>query len=192
MESSDYQNRFKNETALLATEPSLNGHEEAVVTTASPLVAYVDVERGMFVTSRGNEIELSGKPISSFMLERFVNEDKPRIPMKEVVLLGKHKQMEATPNDPAYLALLAEWEARQNIAVMIYLFTVGVKGKPSDEFIEEYRVLFPDAKDTLMKYLWVCSQMPDDDANLLREAIMGKTLPTTEGLNEAANFTESK
>lgn len=173
--------------------PSVNGHETAPdVGAVSAKEAHVDTARGVFVNSRGEDIELSGKRVSSLMLERFINEGKPRIPMKEVLVLGKHKQMEANPNDPGYLALLAEWEGNQRINQLIYLFTLGVKGKPDDEFVADQLAFFPDASDVTLKYLWVCSMVPDEDIQLLAEAIIGKMLPTTKGLDEAANFTESK
>lgn len=172
-------------------EPSLNGHEAASESDAAAETgAHVDVARGVFVNSRGEDIPLSGKRVNALMLERFINEGKPRIPMKEVTILGKHKQMEATPNDPGYLALLAEWEGNQRINQLIYVFTLGVKGKPDDEFVADQRTFFPDASDVTLKYLWVCSMVPDEDIQKLAEAIIGKTLPTTKGLDEAANFTE--
>jgi hypothetical protein len=177
---------------LETTEPSLNGHEVAPDQGATPVGAHVDAARGVFVTSKGNEIELSGKRISSLMLERLTNEGKPRIPMKEVLILGKHKQMEATPNDPGYLALLAEWQSDQNIKTMIYVFNIGAKGKPDPEFVEEQRAFFSDASDSTMKYLWVSSQLPDEDIDKFTEAIIGQTLPTAKGLDGAASFTESK
>lgn len=176
-------------SSLLETEaPSLNGHEAAAEPAAST-TAHVDIERGVFVTSRGNELELSGKRVSSLMLERLVNEGKPRIPMKEVLILGKHKQMEATPNDPGYLALVAQWESDQRISILIYVFTIGVKGTPDEEFIEEQRAFFPDASDTMMKYLYVTSLLPDEDIDKLAEAIIGQGSPTAKGIDEAANFT---
>ncbi|MBA3867785.1 MAG: hypothetical protein H0X30_01375 [Anaerolineae bacterium] len=174
---------------LEMTQPSSNGHEVVPDQGATPQVAHIDVDRGVFVTSRGEDIELSGKRISSLMLERLVNEGKPRIPMKEVLILGKHKQMEAAPNDPGYLAMLAEWESNQKIATLIYVFTIGVKGKPDAEFVEEQRAFFPDASDVMMKYLYVCSLVPDEDIDKLTEAIMGQFLPTAKGIEEAGKFT---
>lgn len=180
-------------SALVEVEASLNGHEEEA--GASPAstahAAHVDIQRGVFVTSRGNEIELSGKHVSALMLERLVNEGKPKIPMKEVLILGKHKQMEANANDPSYLALLAEWQTSQKISTLIYVFTIGVKGNPDAEFIDDQASFFPNANATDMKYLWVCSQLPDEDIDKLAEAIIGQGSPTAKGLDEAANFTPS-
>lgn len=168
------------------TEPT----PEAVEVKTS--TAFVDAEKGEFVTSRGNRVALSGKQITSLMLERIINEGKPKIPMAEVLILGKHKQMEARPNDPGYLALLEEWKADQNIRAMRYTFVVGTKGKPPDDFVEEQRQFFEDATDTEIKYLWVTSLIPDIDIDKFSEAILGQTLTTTKGLEEAANFSASK
>lgn len=175
---------------LEKSEPSLNGHEAVSEKDAAPVGARVDAARGVFISSRGDEIELSGKRVSSLMLERLLNQGKPRIPTKEVLVLGKYKQIEAVPNDPGYLALLAEWESNQRIDSLIYLFTLGIKGKPDAEFIEDQKAFFPDASDTLLKYLWTCSMLPDEDIDKLAEAIIGQSLPTAKGLDGAASFTE--
>lgn len=165
--------------------------EPEPIATSTPL-AHLDAERGVFITSRGDEIELSGQKLSSLMLERVTSEGKPKIPRVEITLLGKHKELQANPNDPGYLALLKEWEGEQNIRVMRYLFVVGVKGKPSQEFVDEQKQFFPDATDLDLKYLWVASLVPDGDIDSFTEAVMGQSMTTTKGLEGAANFSESK
>ena len=162
---------------------------EPIATT--PL-AHVDTERGVFITSRGDEIPLSGKKISSLILERITNEGKPKIPLQEVTLLGKHKELQANPNDPGYLELKKEWEADQNVKVMRYTFTVGAKGQPPPEFVEEQRSFFPSASESEMKYLWVASLLPDEDIGLFTETVIGQNMTTAKGLEEAANFSASK
>jgi hypothetical protein len=142
----------------------------------------------VFITSRGNEVELSGKPVNKLLLERITNEGKPRIPRKEVLLLGKHREIQANANDPDYLALLAEWDAERNIKIARYLIGVGVKGQPPQEFIDEQRQIIPDATDADMKYFWVGSLLPDDDFNALIDAIIGQNTTTAKGLEEAGNF----
>lgn len=176
--------------AILTQEPPKEPKPEAVELETS--TAYVDAEKGEFVTSRGNRIALSGKQISSLTLERIINEGKPKIPMAEVLILGKHKQMEARPNDPGYLALLKEWSEDQNIKVMRYTFSVGAKGKPPEDFVEEHRQFFPNATDAEIKYLWVTSMLPDIDIEKFSEAILGQTMATVKGLEEAANFSASR
>lgn len=168
---------------------SENGHNEAAASEPAALgsTARIDAARKMFITSRGNEIELSGKRISSLMLERLANKGKPQIPMKEVVLLGKHKQLEANSNDPGYLALLEEWNAEGKIESLVYIFSIGVKGQPPPEFIDEQREFFPEANATMMKYLWICSQLPDEDIGALSEVILGQSLPTEKGLAQSAD-----
>jgi len=150
----------------------------------------VDAERGVFLTSIHTEVQLSGQKISSLMLERIVNEGKPKIPMIEVTLLGKHKQIQANPNDPGYVALLQEWQGEQNIRVMRYMFCVGVKGQPPQEFVDTHRLFLPDATDLDLKYLWVTSLVPDDDIDSFTAAILGQSITTQKGLEEAANFSE--
>lgn len=154
--------------------------------------AHLDAEKGVFVTSTHNEIALSGKGISALMLERITNEGKPKIPRQEVTLLGKHKELHANPNDPGYLALLAEWQDDQNIRVMRYMFNVGVAGVAPEDFADEQRQFFPNATDADLKYLWVASMLPDADIDKFTEAIMGRGLTTVKGLEEAANFSASE
>lgn len=155
----------------------------------------LDIQRGVFVTSRGDEIELSGKAITSLMLERVQSQGKPRIPKVEVTLLAgtKHeqKQVQLNDKDPAYLAELAEWESEQKIAVLRYIFCIGAKGQPPQEFVDEQRVYFPNATELEMKYLWVASRLPDDDIDDFTEVVLGRSIATAKGLDEAANFTES-
>lgn len=183
MPSSAVEELIKEDNAYEA-----NGSYDAVVDTTPH--AHVDAERGVFVTSRGTEIELSGQSISSLMLERLTNQGKPKIPRQEVLLLGKHKELQANPNDPGYLALLEEWKSEQNVNVMRYVFVVGAKGQPPQEFIDTQRQFFDDATDNDLKYLYVSSLLPDEDIDTFTEAVLGKTIPTTKGIEEAGKFTE--
>jgi len=177
---------FQNGTAaLMMDDPQQEPLPDA------PPKAHVVPERGVFITSRGTEIELSGQAVSSLMLERITNANKPKIPRKEVLLLGKHKEMQANASDPDYLALMEEWKAEQNVNVMRYVFVVGTKGQPPQEFIDTQLQFFPDARDSDLKYLWVSSKLPDEDIDVFTEAILGKNLATTKGLEEAANFSTS-
>lgn len=174
---------FQNGTAaLVMDEPKQEPLED---TTPH---AHVDAERGVFVTSKGGEIELSGNPISSLMLERITNEGKPKIPRKEVLLLGKHREIQANANDPDYLALLEEWKADQNVKVLRYVFVVGAKGQPPQEFVDIQSQFFPNASDADMKYLYISSLLPDEDIDTFSNVVIGKTLTTAKGVESAANF----
>lgn len=183
---------------LMDTRGLLQNAQEAVIeppsapaASASTSTAHVNAEKGVFVTSNGNELELSGQAISALMLERITNEGKPRIPRVEVLLLGKHKELQANPNDPGYLALLKEWEAEQSIRVMRYMFCVGVKATPSAEFAEMHRQFIPDMTDLDLKYLWVSSLVPDKDVDSFTSALLGQFGVTSKGIDEAANFSAS-
>lgn len=148
--------------------------------------AYVDPARGVFVTSRKDEIMLSDKPVSALIYERLQNEGKPKIPDIEVTILGR-KAKEPHPGHPGYLARLEEWQTESQLAVLRYLFIVGTKGTPPPEFAEEHRPFFPNATDLEMKYLWIASRLPDEDMGLFTEAVMGKALVTSKGLEESAD-----
>lgn len=146
----------------------------------------VDPTRGVFITSRNEEIELSDRPVSALVVKQLTQNGKPKIPMVKVTLLGRHEQLEANPNDPGYKALLAEWETDVETRILKYLFTVGVKGSAPQPFIEEHLAFFPDATDMDLKYLWVCSLVPNDDIEAISDAIMGRMLPTAKGVAASA------
>lgn len=171
---------------LMDVEPSQNGHEPGTQPETKP-AARVDAARGVFITSKGDELELSGKRVTGLMLERVANQGKPKIPMVEVLLLGKHKQLEANANDENYKALLAEWESESKIRTLKYVFTMGVKGQPPQSFIDEQSSFFGTMNDLEMKYLWVASLVPDDDIDAFTEAVMGMTMPTEKGMAEVAD-----
>lgn len=157
----------------------------------STSTAHVNAEKGVFVTSKGDELVLTGQAISSLMLERITNEGRPKIPRVEVTLLGKYKEVQANPHDPGYLALVKEWEAEQSIRVMRYMFCVGVKATPSPEFVELHRQFIPEASDLDLKYLWVSSLVPDKDIDAFTNALLGQFGVTTKGIDDAANFSAS-
>lgn len=158
---------------------------------ASTSTAYVNAEKGVFVTSSGNELEMTGQAISALMLERITNEGRPKIPRVEVLLLGKHKELQANPNDPGYLALVKEWEGEQSIRIMRYMFCVGVKATPSPEFVELHRQFMPELTDLDLKYLWVSSLVPNKDVESFTDALLGQFGVTAKGIDDAANFSAS-
>lgn len=150
----------------------------------------VDTARGVFITSKGNEIELSDKPLNALIVMQISRMGKPQIPMVEVTLVGKHKQLEPHPNDAGYLALLEQWREEAELRTGTYMFNVGVKGQPPQDFVDEHAPFFPDATQAEMKYLWVCSQLPLEDVNIFTECLISRSTPTAKGLEEVANFTE--
>lgn len=171
---------------------SENGSTEALVSSVPvpPIeqsLPRVDVTRGVFLTSDGREVQLSDHPVSALIIERIKSQGKPKIPMIEVTLLGKHKQLEPNPNHEGYQARLAEWEEEMSAALMTYIFNAGVKGQPPPEFVEEQRYYFPDATAQDMKYLWVCTLFPSNDLAALSEAILGQFLTTEKGMAESAD-----
>lgn len=156
-------------------------------TDESETLPRVDAARGVFITSRGEEIELANKPVSYLIIHRIQSVGKPKIPMIEVLLLGKHKQLEPFVGHEGYQAQLKQWEEDSQIALMQYLFVVGTKGQPPQDFIDEQGFFFPNASVSELKYLWVASRLPDEDMGAFSEAIMGKTIATAKGLDESAD-----
>lgn len=152
----------------------------------------VDAARGVFITTRGTEIELADHPVSALIVQRIQQDGKPKIPMIEVTLLGKHKQLEPHPAHEGYQARLKEWEEESQITLLRYLFVVGTKGNPPQEFISQQIEFFPNASDSELKYLWVASRLPDEDMGAFTEAVMGRSLPTAKGLDESAESFRSE
>lgn len=175
---------FKGETIV---SPDVETSIDFVNMDISETLPRVDAARGVFITSRNEAIELANKPVSYLIVHRIQSEGKPKIPQIEVTLLGKHKQLEYFPGHEGYKARLAEWEDESQIALMRYLFVVGTKGEPPQEFVDEQAFYFPTATPAEMKYLWVASRLPDEDMAAFTEAILGKTIPTAKGLDESAD-----
>jgi hypothetical protein len=152
----------------------------------------LDIQRGVFITSDNQEIELSNRRVTSLMLERVLNAGKPTVPHIEITLLGKHKEVQENRNDPSYLQALKDWESEQQLRMMRYVFDVGVNGAPPDWFVDEQLDYFPNASRVDLKYLWVASRIPDSDLQAFSEAIVGRTIATAKGLEEAAESFRSE
>lgn len=152
----------------------------------------VDATRGVFITTRGTEIELADHPVSALIVQRIQQDGKPKIPMIEVTLLGKHKQLEPHPAHEGYQARLKEWEEESQITLLRYLFVTGTKGNPPQEFVNQQIEFFPNASNSELKYLWVASRLPDEDMGAFTEAVMGRSLPTAKGLDESADSFRSE
>lgn len=139
-----------------------------------------------YTLSNGEVLQLTGKRITSLVLERFSSEGKPLIPVVEVTIGGKHKSVEYHHHDPGYEAKLAEWQEQVNLRTMRYIFTRGIAGDPPEEFVEEHRYWFPNIDRVEMRYIWLCSIIPDDDINDLTDALIGMSMPTAGGISEVA------
>lgn len=171
-------------------DSAMNGHAPIpllIDDEAAADLPRIDPKRGVFITRSGVELEMSGKQVSSLILERIGNEGKPRIPLIEVTVLTK-KTVEYHPQDAGYVAALAEWEQDARIKTMRYMYTMGVKTPDiPEEFIEDHRSYFPNATAQDMKYLYIASLIPDEDIEKFTEAVMGQTMPTQKGTEEAAD-----
>ena len=146
----------------------------------------LDIAQRTWTTSEGVSFKL--RPVRALIVERIVNDlaGKPEVPQIEVTIGGKHKRLEENPGDPTYLEKLDEWTKGKNYKLAFFLFTAGIEGTPPKAFCEEYANYFPDASDMTLKYLWVCSLIPDSQVQDAMAAIMGQTEITAEGLEQAA------
>lgn len=178
-------------------------------------VSHVEKQRGRFDEARRVFVTVSGaelgfKAIPPLILERLLSEsergkpkpplvepgslddeptykDKPKPPMVEVTIGGKHKVMQAHPNDVDYQAQLAAWTKEQQFLIFRYLFSAGIAVAVPADFEADHREFFPNVSTAYMKYLYVASLIPDDeDLVVLSQLIMGQTIPTQAGLEDAA------
>lgn len=147
----------------------------------------VDPERGLYYARTGKVLELADKRIDLAYYEQLANEGKPSIPLIEVIIGGKHKQLEPNPNHEGYKIALEDWEYQRKIRLMRYCFAVGIKGEPDDEYVQNTLEDFPRATRREIKYLWVTSQLTPDDYGDLTTAILGRIMPTAEGMQQVAN-----
>ena len=149
----------------------------------------LDAERGVFITSEGRELRL--RKIRALIAERLVNGQtgRPKVPVVEVTIAGKHKRTEENPADPDYQERLKAWEAGKQERLMTYLFTEGIDGMPSEDEALQFQILFPESNAVEIRYVWLASLIPDDDVPDLMEAIISRSLVTAKGLETSAqNF----
>lgn len=150
---------------------------------------YLDAERGVYVTKGGYELTLRKVPY--LVLERLLNDKsgRPKPPIVEVRIAGKHMSREADPNDPDYKKALEEWETEYKFRIFRYLFSEGVECDVPAEFAKSHLEFFPNASDSFIQYLWICVLLEDDENEIagLSDAIMGQTMATQSGLESAAS-----
>lgn len=150
---------------------------------------HLDAERGVYVTRSGIELELVKVPY--LVLERLMNDKsgRPKPPIVEVTIAGKYKHREPNPNDEGYKQALAEWESEYQFRLFRYLFSQGVRCDVPSEFVKTHLEFFPGSSDAFLQYLWVCTLLEDDADEIaaLSDAIMGQSMPTQSGLQDAAN-----
>lgn len=176
------QAAFKDALALAKALDMLDDVENGNKT-----LPYIDPETRKFFCSNGQVIALSNRQVNPMIIMQLTGRGKPEVPKVEVVLLGKHKQIQENPNDPAYKAALRAWETAANNRVMQYIIGVGVNAGPiPDAFVEEYLEYVPDAKESEIKYAYITDIVPVGDFGDLMEAVMGEHHTTTKGLEQVA------
>lgn len=153
-----------------------------------PDLPYLDPARREFHCSNGRVWKLSAREVNPFVLMQLQTRGKPEVPKVEVTLLGKYKQVQENPNDPAYKAALETWKAESGNRVLQYIFCVGLNtGDIPTDFVEEHLEFMPDAKANEVKYAYIVSETPQGDIDQLIDAIMGEHEPTERGMQQVAD-----
>lgn len=129
------------------------------------------------------------KRISTLVLERLRADPrgKPVPPVQTVTYANGATAEETNANDPDYLEALQEWRVNQAYRITRYALTEGISDNAPKDFVQRYRELyFPEASDDELKYLWVASFLPDQDAAIeLMQIIVGQSVPTEKGFESA-------
>jgi hypothetical protein len=130
------------------------------------------------------------QPVSSLVIEQILNSEagKPKVPIVETVVAGKHRRHEPNPKDPDYLKALVAWSADKQKRVMLFLIVKGVVDEPPEDFVAEYAMYLPDgASMDEFKYLWLVDKMADTDViAALIDHIMSQSAITEEAVEDAA------
>lgn len=165
----------------LFEEPEIlsNGHKE---------LPMLDPITRQFTCSNGQVMRLSARAVNPMIIMQLQTRGKPEVPKVEVLLLGKHKQIQENPNDPAYKTALANWQQETNNRVMQYILCTGIDTGPvPDDFVTEYLDFVPDARVNEIKFAYITSIVPLDDFGDLMEAILGEHEPTAKGMEQVAD-----
>ena len=170
---------MSDQTLFDEPEVSDNGHKA---------LPYLDPQTRRFYCSKGQVIRLSTRAVNPMIVMQLQTRGKPEVPKVEVLLLGKHHQIQENPNDPAYKAALVTWQQDTNNRVMQYILCTGVDTGPvPDEFVTDYLDFIPDARVNEIKYAYITSLVPLDDFGDLMEAILGEHEPTATGMDAVAD-----
>lgn len=172
---------------LASVMPEEGWGEEPEFVAPEQTLPYVDPVRREFHCSNGQVWKLSARRFNALIVMQIQAKGKPDVPKVEVTLLGKHKQLQDNPNDPAYKEALKAWQIETNSRVMQYIFCTSINtGEIPDDFVEEYLDFVPNAKPNEIKYAFIVDRTPEDDIAPLMDAISGETEATEGGMQTVA------
>lgn len=147
------------------------------------------VSEGKRIYKSTGGVVLSLRPISRILVRRMERDTlgKPKPPIVETEVGPKKvKVKESNPEDPDYKAALALWNEDHSERMLIYVLFHGVVEGPSAEEIELLKDVFPGENAMGIKYAWLNELIPNEnEIGELSRIIIGQTLPTAEGINDA-------
>jgi hypothetical protein len=147
-------------------------------------------------TFSGSGITVHLRKVAPLLLAQVKKSIPAPVPPMNTVNFGDGPVQQANPADPDYQQALVDHEQRVNEKIMEVLFSLGVdisdeggRVAPALESVERLRMqmrefgveLHPD--DKLVYILNICLVDTDDIARL-RDAIMRKSQPTEDAINE--------
>lgn len=111
---------------------------------------------------------------------------KPVAPIIEVMIAGKFPRESVNYGDPHYQAELQYWQQEIQTRAMVNLINEGIDEEVAEEELARIRQHAPMANDADVKYLWAMQFVDANEMDKLAEAIMGQSLPTEAGMQQAA------
>lgn len=158
----------------------------------------VDPETGCLHLSNGKVLKT--KQIPNLRLMRVYNDragepPAPTPPFKPMVYAGGITRDEPDPSDPDYLTAHAIWEeehAQWNIQkqqrLVMFVLLSGIDEPVPEGFAEEAEIFTPYQTTATIKYDYYTTLIPNEDLEWAVEALVGRTLATEDGIEEANRF----
>lgn len=153
-----------------------------------------------------DESEVILKPVPPALLYALSSAKvgEPDVPYHIVREGGKDK-WRPNYNDEQYKEAVKRYESAKNEKILMLIFTNGVKGSWRDyeknddviREIEELETFFYgnqdefESSELVLKYLWLCSKLPDADAmEDFQSAITELTTPNEESVQESSKSSD--
>ena len=106
---------------------------------------------------------------------------QPKPPRIKVNVAGSERYEENT-DDPEYVERIAEWRSAQKMKTMRSVIALGTTIPADPAWVAEFGSIMPDQSPQALRVFWLLSQLSNDEAGELFEAIMSQSMPTEKGL----------
>lgn len=161
----------------------------------------VDPKTGCLHFSNGRTIKT--KEIPSLRLMRVYGDRtgepvEPTPPLKPMTYGGNITRDEPDPTDPEYVELHDRWEEAhsawalgKNQRLIMFVLLSGIDEPVPPGFEEEVETFTPGASKASIRFDYYCTLIPNEEVDWAVEALVGRTLATDKGVEEADKFLPS-